>query len=188
MKKVTLMFFILLCSTRVSAEGVFDNSIFGIAFISQSAEIEMTTSGSLVSTESETGSGFGLYLDKYYQKKYRFNGTLSYVTYDTFDVAQFMVSADYLVPLNGRISFFGGLAIGGALQAYSDVSFSDGAGGSVYGAQLGGIMFLSDSLMLELGYRFRPTTGIETEIQNSPGTISSVTDLSEAYLSILLMF
>jgi len=187
MKKNILLFFVLLLSSNVNAKGVFDSSIFGIAFISQSADIELISSGSVI-TNSETGSGFGLYLDKYVKRKYRFNGTLSYVTYDAFDIAQLMLSADYLMPINGRVSLFGGLALGGALQAYSDASFSDGAIGAVYGAQLGGIMYVNDGIMLELGYRLRPASGIETEVLSITDTITSVTDLSEVYFSILLMF
>lgn len=181
-----LMILVLLISKNTYAEGVFDNTIFGVAFLSQSADIEVTTPGSVV-TDSESGSGVGLYLDKYYKRKYRFNSTLSYVTYDNFDIYQLMFSADYLIPVNGRISLFGGVAAGGALQTYSDSSATDGALGAVYGAQLGGIVYINDSLMLELGYRLRPTSGIETEIVNT-GTITSVTDLSETYFSILLMF
>lgn len=188
MQKKIIMLFILFISNSANAEGMFDNTIFGIAFINQSAELEITNSGQ-VDSGSVTGSGFGLYLDKYVSKKYRFNTTLSYVSYDAFDVAQLMISADYLVPINGQISLFGGVAAGGALQSYTNSSSSDGALGAVYGGQLGGIMFVNDHLMLELGYRFRPTSGIETEIVDQSNTITStITDLSETYFSILIMF
>jgi len=187
MKKIISIFFMLLIANHANAEGFFDKTFFGVAFISQSAELETTTTGTTTSI-SETGSGIGLYLDKYLSRKYRFNSTLSYVTYDAFDVGQLMISADYLIPLNARVSFFGGVAAGGAIQTFSDASFSDGAVGAVYGAQLGGILFLNNSLMLELGYRFRPTSGIDTVVLNPADTITSVTDLSEAYFSVLFMF
>lgn len=181
------MLLILFISNSANAEGILDNSIFGIALINQSAERETTSLGQ-VSSDSVTGTGFGLYLDKYVSRKYRFNATISYVSYDAFDVAQLMVSADYLIPIDGQISLFGGVAAGGALQSYADASFSDGAVGAVYGGQLGGIMFINDHLMLELGYRFRPTSGIETEVLTPANTVISITDLSETYFSILLMF
>jgi len=186
MKKVILIFSMLLISKNINAEGVFDNTIFGVSFISQSVDIEVTTTGT-VTESTDSGSGFGLYLDKYYKKKFRFNSTLSYIGYDTFDIAQLMFSADYLLPVNSRISFFGGVAAGGALQKYSDVGAGDSALGAVYGVQLGGIAFINDNLMLELGYRLRPSSGIETEVVNTDSIIS-VTDLSEVYFGILLMF
>ncbi len=180
MKKISLMFFMLLISKSVYAGN------FGISFISQSVDIENTTSG-VITNSTDTGTGFGLYMDSYFKRKYRVNSSLSYITYDTFDVAQLMFSADYLMPVSSRISFFGGLAVGGALQTYSDSSFSDGALGAVYGAQLGAILFVNDSIMLELGYRLRPSSGLETEIVVDSST-TTVTDLSEGYFSILFMF
>ncbi len=173
-------------SANVSAENLFDNSIVGIAFINQDVDIKVSGAGSSV-TGSDSGSGLGLYLDKYYKKKYRLNGTLSYISYDDFDIIQFMTSADYLIPFNPQLSFFSGVAIGGALQKYSDASIGDAALGVVYGVQAGGIVFINDSLMLELGYRMRPTN-IETDISTLPGTVTTIDDLSETYISLLLMF
>lgn len=184
MKKVSVVLFLLLASINVNAENFMDNTILGIALINQTVDIE--TTGTAI-TGSDSGTGLGLYLDKYYKKTYRFNGTLSYVTYDNFDISQLMVSADYLIPASSEISFFGGAAIGGALQKYSDASVSDAALGLVYGVQTGGIVFINDNIMLELGYRLRPTS-IETEIVTSPGTVVTINDLSETYISLLLMF
>ncbi|RDH81165.1 MAG: hypothetical protein DIZ80_13695 [endosymbiont of Galathealinum brachiosum] len=184
MKNICAIFFILLLSTKANAEGFFDNTIFGIAFINQNVDIEVT--GTNAGSFSDSGSGLGLYLDKYYKKKYRFNSTLSYVTYDTFDITELIFSADYLVPVSPQISFFGGAALGGALQTFSDSSASDGALGAVYGVQLGGIVFINNNLMLEAGYRLRPTS-IETEITGSTDIVT-IDDLSETYISLLLMF
>jgi len=186
MKKIILIFSMLLISKNINAAGIFDNTIFGVSFINQNVDIEVTTTGS-VDNNTDSGSGFGLYLDKYYKRKFRFNSTISYIGYDTFDIAQLMFSTDYLLPVNSRISFFGGVAAGGAIQKYSDAGAGDSALGAVYGAQLGGIVFINDNLMLELGYRLRPSSGIETEVVGT-GSIISVTDLSETYFSILLMF
>lgn len=174
----------LFCSSALHAENFLDNTILGVAFISQNVDTEISGTGV---TTSESGSGLGIYLDKYYKRKYRFNGTLSYITYDDFDITQLMVSADYLMPVNSSISFFGGGSIGGAIQTYSDASLSDSAIGLVYGVQLGAIGYISKNLMLEAGYRLRPTN-IETDIVTSPGTTATVDDLSETYISILLMF
>jgi opacity protein-like surface antigen len=187
MKKILLLLCLLFVSMNTNADGFFDNTIIGVAFINQNVDIEITTPVSS-RTVSDAGSGFGIYLDKYYAKKYRFNGTLSFISYDNFDISQLTFSADYLMPVSSNISFFTGASLGAALQTYSDASTSDGAVGAVYGVQAGAILFISNNLMLEAGYRYRPTSGIETEITSSPGTTTSVDDLSESYFSILLMF
>jgi len=85
------------------------------------------------------------------------------------------------------LAVFGGVAAGAAGQKYSDSSFSDMSLAPVYGAQLGGIMFVSDSLMLELGYRLR-LTNLETEITTIPASIDTVDQLNETYLSLILSF
>jgi len=184
MKKIYVVFFLLFTSINVNAENFMDNTILGIAFINQSVDIEAT--GTTLSG-SDSGTGLGIYLDKYYKKTYRFNGTFSYITYDDFDIAQLMVSADYLFPMSPEISFFGGAAIGGALQKYGEASISDAALGLVYGVQTGAIAFINDNIMLEVGYRLRPTS-IETEVTSLPGAVVSINDLSETYISLLLMF
>jgi len=184
MKKISVVLFLIFTSINVNAESFMDNTILGIAFINQTVDIEAT--GTTL-TGSDSGSGLGIYLDKYYKKTYRFNGTFSYVTYDDFDISQLMVSADYLLPISPEISFFGGVAAGGALQKYSDASLSDAALGLVYGVQTGAIAYINKNIMLELGYRLRPTS-IETEVVISPGTVVTINDLSETYISLLLMF
>ncbi len=186
MKKVISIVLLLGISVNANAESFFDNAIFGISLINQNVDIEVSSSGSSV-TGSDSGSGIGLYLDKYYKRKYRFNSTLSFINYDTFDISQLMFSADYLVPVNATVSFYGGGSLGGALQKYSDSSISDSALGLVYGVQLGSIIYINKKLMLELGYRFRPTS-IETDITSIPGTVTTINDLSESYFNILLMF
>ena len=184
MIKICVVLFLLLTSINVNAENFMDNTILGIAFINQTVDIEVT--GTTL-TGSDSGSGLGIYLDKYYKRIYRFNGTLSYVTYDDFDISQLMVSADYLLPISPEISFFGGAAVGGALQKYSDASVSDAALGLVYGVQTGAIAYINNNIMLELGYRLRPTS-IETDVENIPGAVVTINDLSETYISLLLMF
>ena len=186
MKKIITILFMLFISTNVNAESFFDNTIIGVSFISQSVDIEVTGPGS-IGLGSDTGSGFGIYLDKYYKQKYRFNSTLSFISYDAFDITQLMVSADYLFPLNPQVSLFSGASLGAAAQKYTDSSVTDSAVGAVYGVQAGAIVFINDNLMLEAGYRLRPTS-IETNIASSLGTVSTIDDLSEVYISLLLMF
>ena len=167
-------------------EPFFSNLSYGIAFISQSVDVT-NTSGALSSTNNETGSGIGIYADKFYKGKYRFNGTVSYISYDNFSITSFTAAADYLMPINSSLALFGGVAAGVAGQKYTDSSFSDMSMAPVYGAQLGGIMFMSDSLMLELGYRIR-LTNLETEITTIPASIDTIDQLDEAYLSLILSF
>lgn len=164
-------------------EPFFSDLSYGIMFISQSVDV---TNSATTTTSSESGSGIGIYADKFYQNQYRFNGTLSYVSYDNFMITSLTAAADYLYPINANVALFAGVAAGGAGQKYSGSSFSDMSMALVYGAQLGGIMFVSDNLMLELGYRLRMTS-LETEI-TTPASTDSIDELNETYLSLIISF
>ncbi|MCW9012189.1 MAG: hypothetical protein OQL06_00285 [Gammaproteobacteria bacterium] len=164
---------------------LFSNLIYGVAVINQSVDITMQSPGSSVTT-SEDGTGFGIFADKYYRGKYRFNGSFNYVDYDNFYIDTLTASADYLFPYNANITFFTGATVGAGMQVYSDSSIGDASIGLIYGVQLGGIAYINKNLMLELGYRLRPTD-METEFA-ATGAVGTVDELSETYLSILLMF
>ena len=167
-------------------ESFFSNMSLGLVFIGQSVDVT-NKNGATSTTSSESGSGIGIYADKFIDGNYRLNGTLSYVSYDNFIITSLTASADYIVPLNPSFALFGGLAAGGAGQKYSNSSFSDMSLAMVYGAQLGGIVFISDNLMLELGYRLR-LTNLETEISTAPGTTETIDQLNETYLSLVVSF
>lgn len=167
-------------------ESFFSNLSWGLAFIGQSVDVT-NKNGATSTTSSESGSGIGIYADKFIDGNYRLNGTLSYVSYDNFIITSLTASADYIVPLNPSFALFGGLGAGGAGQKYSNSSFSDMSLAMVYGAQLGGIVFISDNLMLELGYRLR-LTNLETEISTAPGTTETIDQLNETYLSLVVSF
>ena len=102
-------------------------------------------------------------------------------------ITSLTAAADYLMPVSSNLALFGGVAAGVAGQKYSDSSFSDMSMAPVYGAQLGGILFVSDNLMLELGYRLR-LTNLETEITTLPASVDTIDQLDEAYLSLILSF
>lgn len=172
--------------TGLSAEGFLDNAVFGVSLVNQTLEIEVGGSEG-ASSYSQTGTGLGVYMDYYYRPRYRFNATLNYLAYDDFDIAETIVSADYLYPLNDTFSFFAGLAGGVAMQKFNDAGIGDAALGIVYGAQLGGFLYINENLMFEAGYRMRPTD-IETEVGIPSGTTTNVTDLSESYLSVMMKF
>ena len=167
-------------------ESFFSNMSFGLAFIGQNVDVT-NKNGATSTTSSESGSGIGIYADKFIDGNYRLNGTLGYVSYDNFIITSLTAAADYIVPLNPSFALFGGLAAGGAGQKYSNSSFSDMSLAMVYGAQLGGIVFISDNLMLELGYRLR-LTNLETEISTAPGTTETIDQLNETYLSLVVSF
>lgn len=167
-------------------ESFFSNMSLGLVFIGQSVDVT-NKNGATSTTSSESGSGIGIYADKFIDGNYRLNGTLSYVSYDNFIITSLTASADYIIPLNPSFALFGGLAAGGAGQKYSNSSFSDMSLAMVYGAQLGGIVFISDNLMLELGYRLR-LTNLETEISTAPGTTETIDQLNETYLSLMVSF
>jgi hypothetical protein len=167
-------------------ESFFSNISFGVAFISQNADV-INSNGATSSTSSEKGSGIGIYADKFIDGKYRLSGALNYVSYDNFITTSLTASGDYLIPLNPSFAMFGGLAAGVAGQKYTDSSFSDMSAALVYGAQLGGILLISDKLMMELGYRLR-MTNLETEIITAPGTKDTIEQMNEAYLSLIFSF
>ena len=167
-------------------EPFFSNIQFGLVFISQSLDV-ISSNGTTTTTSSESGSGFGIYADKFIGDKYRLNGTLSYVSYDNFAIISATTAADYIVPMNANLALFGGLAAGVAGQKYTDSSVSDMSLAMVYGAQLGGILFVSDNLMLELGYRLR-LTNLETEITTAPGNTDTIEQLNEGYISFVVSF
>ena len=166
--------------------GILGNIIPGIALINQSADITMKSPVGNSST-SDDGSGLGISFDLYHNRLVRFNVTGSYVGYDLFDVAKISVSADYLFPIDNRIALFGGISTGGVLQKYSDAGLTDSAVSIEYGAQLGVIGSINNRLMLESGYRYRPTD-ITTDVATAPGTSFNVESLDELYISILMIF
>ena len=91
------------------------------------------------------------------------------------------------MPVSSNFALFGGMAAGVVGQKYTTSSFSDMSMAMVYGAQLGGIMFVSDNFMMELGYRLR-LTNLETEITTLPASIDTVDQLDEAYLGLTFSF
>ena len=88
--------------------------------------------------------------------------------------------------MNDNFTLFAGATAGIASQSYSDASAGDMAVALLYGVQLGGIMFVNNNLMLELGYRLR-TTDLETEFTTT-GTTATVEEINETYLSLILSF
>jgi len=184
MNKIVSVFTLVFASFAAQAESILDNTMFGVSVINQDVNVAVKLAGTTVNVE-ESGTGFGVYLDKYHQGKYRFNTTLSYVGYDAFDFASMTVAADYLVPYNKQLSFFAGVSAGGGMQQYADMSLADASSGLLYGAQLGGIAYLNKELMLEVGYRQR-IVNVETDIDSGGTTL--VDEQSELYLSFLLMF
>lgn len=164
----------------------FDNTRIGLVLISQSLDVTSTNGGGST-VSSKTGSGLGIYLDKFYGGQYRVNGTLSYVSYDNFVISSLTFAGDYLLPLNANLAIFGGIAIGGVGQKYTNSTVGDMSLAPVYGAQLGGIIFISDNLMMEVGYRLR-LTKLETNITSAPGTVENIDQMNETYLSLILSF
>lgn len=181
--QTTLKFLLLLCFSLPShAEYFRDKYIFGASYIQQYADLKADRGGA-----SDTGNGFGLYLDKYIKHQYRINSTLAYIHYSTFDVTELIIAADYLIPVQTTVSAFVGASVGLASQKYSDASLSDSATGSIKGLQLGIIKYLDDEYLIEIGLRKR-TADIKTVIATVPESHSTITNLDEAYIGILFMF
>ena len=187
-KRYLSIFGLLLLSNISQADQLF----YGIAIISQQLTQEVSViSPASTTTVKDTGSGLGLYADYFYKGHYRFNGTVSYIDYDNFNLASLTASADYLIPFDSSLTFFAGVTAGGAAMKYSSASVGDTSLGTLYGIQTGAIVFLSNGLMLELGYRFRPAN-IETEILNPATKVleatSTVDELNETYLNLVISF
>lgn len=164
--------------------------LYGMALINQqiTQDINIASSASTI-TLKESSTGLGIYADYYFKGNYRFNGTISYIDYDDFNITSLTAAADYLIPVNPKFTLFAGITSGGAAMKFSNASLSNTSIGSLYGAQLGGIAFLSNGVMLELGYRMR-MSNIETELLNpgGPSDISTVDELDETYLNLILSF
>lgn len=186
MKKLIFSLLFVLVTNNVQAEGILDDTVFGVSLIHQNVNLSVNDSATTVNTD-ESGTGFGIYLDKYYKRKYRFNSTFSYVGYDVFDLAELSVSADYLVPYNQQISFFAGLSAGAGMQKYTDSGIADASYGLTYGAQIGGIAYVNSHLMVESGYRHK-LSNIKTDVLSASNMDITLDEVDELYLSLLLMF
>ena len=186
-KRLLLALALIASSTLTQAS----QTMYGVSLISQKITQDLKLTGGSSTESSETGSGIGLYADLFYKRHYRFNGSVSYSSFDNSKILSLMASADYLFPINYNISLFSGFTIGGALLTFNDSGLSDGSIGSIYGLQLGVISTLPYGLMLELGYKIRPAN-FETEITD-PTTgaavaTSTVTELNETYLNMTYRF
>jgi len=180
-QKALILSLLLMTVIPVNAANLF----YGVAAINQEVEVNVTSGGSTV-TNTEDGSGIGLFADMYYRGTYRFNGTISYVDYTDFYIVSATASADYLIPLDDRFTLFAGLTAGTTGQVYDDSSFSDMAASYLAGAQLGGIMIAGEHVMIELGYRQR-VTDLETEWTNW-GATATIEEMNETYISLNLFF
>ena len=179
---------LLLLSSTTHADQLF----YGIAVINQKLTQEIQNiSPASISTVKDTGTGLGLYADYFYQGDYRLNGTFSYIDYDTFSFISLTASADYLFPIDSSFTLFTGITAGGGAIKFNNSSASDMSLGALYGIQAGAIMFLSNGIMIELGYRIKPAK-IETDILD-PVTktliaTSTVDELNETYLNLVISF
>ncbi len=178
-----LLFSLLLALSLPTNAG---DLMYGIAVINQDVDISIDTGSGTPVTTTEDGSGYGVFADMYYRSTYRFNGAVSYVDYTDFYIISATASADYLIPINDRFTFFAGVTGGAISQKYSDSSISDIALSYLAGAQLGGIMVAGKHLMVELGYRQR-ATNLETELTNLSAT-ATVEEITETYISLNIIF
>jgi hypothetical protein len=169
-----------------------DQLYYGLALINQQLTQDIqTVSPASISTVKETGTGLGLYADYFYKGDYRFNGTFSYISYNTFSFISLTASADYLFPIDSNFTLFTGVTAGVAGMKFNDASAGDMSLGTLYGIQAGAIAFLSNGIMIELGYRIRPAS-VETDILDPATKVliatSTVDELNETYLNLVITF
>ena len=186
MNTLIRLFFLFFISPALYADYYNENYIPGVRLIRQYADIETNING-VTTNSSESGNGIGLYLEKYYQNKYRLNGAFSYIAYDNFDIVGLTYSADYLFPINDNISLFSGLTLGSALQKYESASISDSSFRFNYGLQFGTMNFINENLLLELGLIIK-ATNMKTEIDTTPETSITIDRFTEFNINLLLMF
>ena len=181
---ILLISLLFLSVQGVQADSGFDRLLTGVALISQQANIEIDDAGTITQL-SETGTGFGFFADKYLNGEYRFSGIISFVDYSDFYVMSAAASADYLIPLSAQYAGFVGASLGVSSQNYSNASVSESAMAMAYGVQLGMIAFVSNQLMLEVGYRLRATDLKTDFVSGRTGTLDEIT---ESYISITFTF
>ena len=181
--KNSLKLLLLLSFSSPVQAGYFeDNYLFGASYIQQYANLKAERGSA-----SETGNGFGVYLDIYVKHRYRINSTLGYIHYNAFDITEMTFSVDYLFPIKTSVSAFAGIALGGAHQKYRDTSLSDAASGKIVGVQIGAIKYIDNSHLLEVGFRQR-NADIRTIVDSIPVSEITLENLNEAYISVLFMF
>lgn len=182
--KTLLSLCILMCiCTSTQADYFNDRYIVGASLVQQYADLRSDTN----LTDSSSGSGVEIYLDKYVLHKYRLKSRLGYIKHSRFDVTELSLAADYLIPLQTSVSAFIGASAGMATQKYDNASFGDSATGGTYGVQFGTIKYLSNDYLLEFGLRLR-RADIDTVINTTPQTTNTIDRLHEAYISVLFMF
>ena len=176
---------LMLCaiSLPVYASGLLDNLRYGIALVNQNETLELK-SGGTVASASHSSSGFALFAEKYYRKKFRFSGSLGLTSHPGNKIINATLSADYLYPIDGRTALFGGLAAGGAGQQYDGSSLTDMSMGLVYGAQLGALFYINHYLSIDLGYRLR-ISSLKSEVTGTSDTITA-TGLDELYVGFVI--
>ncbi len=175
---------ILMCLCSSTQANYFNNNyIVGASFVQQYADLRSDTGLS----DSSSGSGVEIYLDKYVLHKYRLKSSLGYIKHNKFDITEFTVAADYLIPLQTSVSAFAGASAGLATQKYNNASFGDSATGTTYGLQFGAIKYINNTYLLEFGLRLR-YADINTLINTTPQTTNTIDRLHEAYISLLFMF
>jgi hypothetical protein len=178
--------FVLFCLLlALSQQAKAANIFYGIALLNQEVDISVSSAGGTLTT-SDDASGIAVFADMYYQGRYRFNGTVSYVDYTSFYISSVTASADYLIPINASFTLFAGVSGGVTSQVHSDSGVADMAMSYLAGAQLGGIMVAGDHFMVELGYRQR-VTDLETELTNI-AAVATIDKISETYLSLNFIF
>lgn len=182
--KTLLSLCILMCvSTSAQANYFNDNYIVGASFVQQYADLRSDTGLS----DSSSGSGVEIYLDKYILHKYRLKSSLGYIKHSRFDVSELSLGADRLIPLQTTVSAFIGISAGLTTQKYNNASFGDSASGGTYGIQFGAIKYINNAYLLELGLRLRHAD-IDTVINTTPQTTNTIDRLHQVYLSVLFMF
>ncbi|MDH5767166.1 MAG: porin family protein [Gammaproteobacteria bacterium] len=179
MLRITCLILLFLTTPTTQASKLF----WGVSAISQEISLE-TSDGINTTSSTDDGTGFGIYADSYYQNSYRFNGTLSHISYTNFSISSLTASADYLIPINSQATIFIGATAGASTQMYSSSGVGDSAFDALYGIQLGSIMVLTDFIMLEAGYRMR-FTSLETKFTGSPVT-TTIDEINETYLSLVI--
>ena len=185
-KKRYIITLILLVFPILATADYFDQKqLFGISLIHQSAGSNLSNG----SSASNNGTGIGMYFDRYDQQTYRYNNSFNYIQYsgaENFNIIELTMGADFLIPVMMDSSLFAGMTVGAVMQKFSNENITNAAIEPLYGVQFGGIKYLNENFLLELGYRIRATN--LTTNDDVTNISSNLHELNEFYFNLLFMY
>ncbi len=185
MKYLHIILLFMSLSVSAQAGSLLKNLRYGVGAVNQKLVFDAVSDTSSVNT-SESNTGFSIFAEKFFKRKYRVSGSAEFVSHTDSKIISTTLSADYIHPIDGRTALYGGLAIGGVGQQYNGSSLTDMSLGTLTGAQLGAVFFINNHLTIDLAYRLR-RTNLEAEVAGT-NVLITTTDLDALALGFVINF